>query len=220
MTVVVDAMGILPRAATRALSAYRRAAQHLQGGIVNVCSTVFGGLDKTGGVSVVVGGFYEAIRNHTVPPVTMQEGHAVVGLMRRIWPKTIGPVERNDGTARSAPTEPHVLVTGASGFIGNHLVERLSKRGETVRALVRPSSLGIGFLQSLGCQIVYGDLSDPNQVREAMKGIEIVYHVGAAMDGGWDVHRASTVPGDAKHSGRSQGNKTETHRIFQFPRRV
>jgi nucleoside-diphosphate-sugar epimerase len=42
---------------------------------------------------------------------------------------------------------------------------------------------------------VYGDLSDPNQVREAMKGIEIVYHVGAAMDGGWDVHRASTVQG-------------------------
>ena len=42
---------------------------------------------------------------------------------------------------------------------------------------------------------MYGDLSDPNQVREAMKGIEIVYHVGAAMDGGWDVHRASTVKG-------------------------
>ena len=52
-----------------------------------------------------------------------------------------------------------------------------------------------------------------------MKGIEIVYHVGAAMDGGWEVHRTSTVQG-AKHSRRSQGNKTETHRIFQFPRRV
>ena len=67
---------------------------------------------------------------------------------------------------------------------------------------------------------MYGDLSDPNQVREAMKGIEIVYHVGAAMDGGWDVHRTSTGTGDAKYSRRSQGNKTETHRIFQFPRRV
>ena len=111
---------------------------------------------------MVVGGFYEAIRNHTVPPVTMQEGHAVVELMHRIWPNPIGPVERNDHTFVVGPDRtPHVLVTGASGFIGSHLVERLSKRGETVRALVRPSSLGIGFLESLGCQIVYGDLSTP-----------------------------------------------------------
>ena len=125
------------RAATRALSAYRHAAQHLRGGIVNVCSTVFGRLDTTGGISVVVGGFYEAIRNQIVPPVTMQEGHAVVELMHRIWPNPIGPVVSNDRTFVVGPDRtPHVLVTGASGFIGSHLVERLSKRGETVRALV------------------------------------------------------------------------------------
>ena len=215
MTVVVDAKSILPRAATRALSAYRRAAQHLQGGIVNVCSTVFGRLDKTGGISVVVGGFYEAIRNQTVPPVTMQEGHAVVELMHRIWPNPIGPVVSNDRTFVVGPDRtPHVLVTGASGFIGSHLVERLSKRGEMVRALVRPSSLGVGFLESLGCQIVYGDLSDANQVREAMKGIEIVYHVGAAMDGGWEVHRTSTVQGTQNIL--DAGKETKPKRIVYF----
>ena len=81
-----------------------------------------------------------------LPPVTMQEGHAVVELMHRIWPKPIGPVESNDRTFVVGPYRtPHVLITGASGFIGSHLIERLSKRGEMVRALVRPSSLGIGF---------------------------------------------------------------------------
>ena len=50
-------------------------------------------------------------------------------------------------------------MTGGSGFLGSHLVEALVARGEEVRALVRPTSK-IAHLESLGVELVYGDLND------------------------------------------------------------
>jgi nucleoside-diphosphate-sugar epimerase len=52
------------------------------------------------------------------------------------------------------------LVTGATGFIGSHLVDRLAERGDEVRALVRPSS-DISYLKERGPELVHGDTTDP-----------------------------------------------------------
>ena len=51
------------------------------------------------------------------------------------------------------------LVTGATGFIGGHVAADLMTRGWTVRALVRPESMGSGRLPA-GCEAVAGDLRD------------------------------------------------------------
>lgn len=73
------------------------------------------------------------------------------------------------------------LVTGATGFIGSHIAERLIKEGEDVIALVRKTS-NTGFLSGIGAKFTYGDINDLESVKRAMQGIDIVYHSAALAD--------------------------------------
>jgi NAD dependent epimerase/dehydratase len=81
-----------------------------------------------------------------------------------------------------------VLVTGAGGFIGSHLVQTLLDRGHRVRALVRYSSHGgCGFLADIDAapgdrlEIVRGDVTDARCVREAVRGCGTVFHLAALI---------------------------------------
>lgn len=81
-----------------------------------------------------------------------------------------------------------VLVTGAGGFIGSHLVESLVAQGAQVRAFVRYNSRGsLGLLHQLpapvGSQVemVFGDLRDLVAVEQAMRGVSHVFHLGALI---------------------------------------
>lgn len=81
-----------------------------------------------------------------------------------------------------------VLVTGADGFIGSHLTEELVKKGEKVKAFCYYNSFGTwGWLDTLPSEIkneievFMGDIRDPNGVRTAMEGQEIVYHLAALI---------------------------------------
>lgn len=69
-----------------------------------------------------------------------------------------------------------VLVTGASGFIGTHLVAALTARGDDVTCLVRKSSK-TSALSAAGVRLVYGDVTDRESLPAAIAGQEIVYHV-------------------------------------------
>ncbi|NLF07179.1 MAG: NAD-dependent epimerase/dehydratase family protein, partial [Pirellulaceae bacterium] len=69
-----------------------------------------------------------------------------------------------------------VLVTGASGFVGTHLVEALAERGDEVTCLVRKSSR-LGTLRRLKFQLVYGDVTDRDSLAPAVAGRQIVYHI-------------------------------------------
>jgi dihydroflavonol-4-reductase len=71
-----------------------------------------------------------------------------------------------------------VLVTGATGFVGSHLVRHLVSRGAEVVCLVRPSSL-LDNLFSLPLDIRHGDVRDMSSVRSAMSGCRVVYHCAA-----------------------------------------
>ena len=82
----------------------------------------------------------------------------------------------------------NVLVTGADGFIGSHLVEKLLEEGYNVRAFVYYNSFNSwGWLDTLDknklskIEIFSGDIRDPNGVKEAMKGIDIVFHLAALI---------------------------------------
>lgn len=81
-----------------------------------------------------------------------------------------------------------ILVTGADGFIGSHLVEALIKSGFKVRAFVYYNSFNRwGWLDSFPkelldeIEIFSGDIRDPNGVRIAMEGIDIVFHLAALI---------------------------------------
>jgi len=81
-----------------------------------------------------------------------------------------------------------ILVTGADGFIGSHLVEKLVGEGHEVRAFAYYNSFNTwGWLDTLPKTIMEhvdvftGDIRDPNGVREAMKGCDAVFHLAALI---------------------------------------
>ncbi|MBI3321648.1 MAG: GDP-mannose 4,6-dehydratase [Candidatus Omnitrophica bacterium] len=79
-----------------------------------------------------------------------------------------------------------VLVTGAGGFIGSHLTERLVALGARARALVRYTSSGTwGWLDRSpvkeDIQVLVGDVRDADGLRDAMRGVEVVFHLAALI---------------------------------------
>lgn len=79
-----------------------------------------------------------------------------------------------------------VLVTGAGGFIGSHLVEALVKAGASVRAMVHYNALGLaGWLDLSSVRndidLFWGDVTDSDSAHEAVNGIEIVFHLAALI---------------------------------------
>ena len=72
-----------------------------------------------------------------------------------------------------------VLVTGASGFTGSHLVKALERRGDQVVALVRKTS---DLSRLSGAQLVYGDIADRSALQAAMDGADWVFHVAAYVE--------------------------------------
>ena len=80
--------------------------------------------------------------------------------------------------------EQQVLVTGASGFIGSHLVERCLRDGWRVRTLVRKGNPRIAGLRRSGAEVVEGDVRDDSAVDRAVKGCDLVFHA-AAITSDW-----------------------------------
>jgi len=68
------------------------------------------------------------------------------------------------------------LVTGATGFIGSHLVEALLQKGAQVQCLVRQTS-DLTWLKNLPIEVVHGDCNDKASLGEAVKGIDQVFHL-------------------------------------------
>lgn len=137
--------------------------------------------------------FANAVRDHASPPFP---GEAGLRLARLLDPACAAPdaarLERL--RQRHAPLPPAtVLVTGANGFLGSALLEALRARGTAIRVLVRrPPPAG---RHGDDIQVVVGDLGDPLIVSHAVRGVDVVYHVGAGMRGSAGDFEAGTVWG-------------------------
>ena len=108
-----------------------------------------------------------------------------------------------------------VLVTGAAGFLGGHLVDMLLERGDDVRAVVRPVEDGGRLRKREGVEIVTGDLTDPASLRHAVEGVQRVYNV-AAKTGPWgpeNAYWATNVQGlaDLVHAAMDAGVQRIVH---------
>jgi len=77
-----------------------------------------------------------------------------------------------------------ILVTGATGFIGGHLVNYLTTRGHQVRALIHrsPPQDEWGLRRGAGVELARGDITDAQAVRTAVQGIDAIFHLAAARD--------------------------------------
>jgi len=92
-----------------------------------------------------------------------------------------------------------ILVTGAGGFIGSHLVELLSNKGYDVRAFVHYNSQNSwGWLDTISkdimdnVEVFAGDIRDPNGVRKALSGCDAVFHLAALIAIPFSYHSPDT----------------------------
>ena len=94
------------------------------------------------------------------------------------------------------------LITGATGFIGSHVAERLAGDGHRLRCLVRETS-SLDILGPLGVELVYGSITDRDVVTSAVEGMDVVIHLAGMTsalryqqmlavnrDGSWNIARA------------------------------
>ncbi|HVX40956.1 MAG TPA: NAD-dependent epimerase/dehydratase family protein [Gemmatimonadaceae bacterium] len=91
---------------------------------------------------------------------------------------------------------PRALVTGATGLVGSHLVDRLLAEGWSVRALVRSPAPA---LSARGVECVSGDVLDGVRFAESARGVDVIFHTAAAITprGGWEAFRGLNVDGTA-----------------------
>jgi len=188
----------LPRALDRGFSGFRKTVQCLKDSLGNIYNFSTGRIDKSAGIGPLILRFYESIRKGGEPPVCLHKSLRVVDLIAKIWPVSIkGGTEGRSfvQTTRKQHGGARVLVTGASGFIGVHLVKKLLSENIRVRALVRPNSIHAGRLKGLAVEIVEGNLADSEVLYEASKGIKTIYHAGAPMSSNWEEQYQIAIKG-------------------------
>jgi nucleoside-diphosphate-sugar epimerase len=91
---------------------------------------------------------------------------------------------------------PEYLVTGATGFVGRRLVERLIEMGAGVRVLVRrPEKLPPEL--SAACEVIVGDLGNPASLDAAVAGVGVVFHCAANVRtwDDWSAYEAANIRG-------------------------
>ena len=77
-----------------------------------------------------------------------------------------------------------MLVTGGTGYIGSHIVERLLEQGHEVRVLARVTS-NISHLKTTEAEIVFGDIEDYDSLCPIVEGVDVVIHAAARVMPGW-----------------------------------
>jgi nucleoside-diphosphate-sugar epimerase len=88
-----------------------------------------------------------------------------------------------------------VLVTGANGFLGRHVVDALLERGVDVRAMVRPAARieALGWPSSV--HVYRADLRSSHDLERAFDGVDLLVHLAAVVSGGEDAQFSGTVAG-------------------------
>lgn len=91
---------------------------------------------------------------------------------------------------------PTALVTGATGLVGTHLIQRLRADGWTVRALVRDAARA-GALSRVNVVLATGDTLDPTGFALAARGCDVIFHAAAAVTprGGWEAFSRPNIDG-------------------------
>ena len=194
MILSVERLRPLPKAVARGLMSIEQGAQIASGAIRNAVKFMLGRVKPFPGMGNLIRAFYESIEHDHDPPVPGEAGRRIVQVFERIRTQLPTPAIRQPTGTRQSNSGPRVFVTGASGFVGSHLVERLIRQGAAVRALVRPTSQ-IGHLRGLDIDWLDGDLGDSEKLKRGMDGCDVVYHCAAATNGSWSDYLEATIRG-------------------------
>ncbi|MGB7281767.1 MAG: NAD-dependent epimerase/dehydratase family protein [Candidatus Acidiferrum sp.] len=149
---------------------------------LNVLRFATGKLSGAPGIHISIRKFYESLQQETAVPVPASEGRRVIASIDAVCRNADEQKARYREQQLQPLASAAVLVTGAGGFLGRALVNRLVHSGDTIRVQVRRRVPE--WESNPRIQMVCGDLGDPELVDCAVQGVERVFHLGAAMKGG------------------------------------
>jgi predicted dehydrogenase/nucleoside-diphosphate-sugar epimerase len=183
----------LPKAPARALQAMIEGLSICAQVPVNVARFAAKKIVQYDGLHSLVATFYSALQSGAPMPVSPEQARSTVYWTNRISQEAdVAKIEFRSQFQSAGSAK--VLVTGANGLIGRHLVRRLLQEGNRIRLFVRRQPEA-EWMNDANVEVFLGDLGDPAAVDRAIAGTEIVYHVGAAMKGGAYEHERGTVCG-------------------------
>ncbi len=180
----------LPKAAERVLNTVTDSVQPLVDLPRGVWKFARKEIKAFQGLRDLIADFYRRLDAGLPPPVTIEDATVVVDWVERIARRADDAYAARTSRFHVSDTVP-VLVTGASGKLGRAVVKRLLQDGERVRLFQRraPATL------AANCEVVLGDLGDPDAVDRAVRGARTVIHAGAAVKGGDLEHETATIKG-------------------------
>jgi predicted dehydrogenase/nucleoside-diphosphate-sugar epimerase len=161
---------------------------------LNLIRFITGSLKPSPGIYKGVQDFHRALAANAEPPVAAVEGKHVIS-----WVASASEAADREKQALldaelTRPLAPaRVLITGGAGFLGSALVDRLAASKEPVRLLLRRPLPSGKYGDHVSA--IYGSLGQPDLVDRAVQGVDIVYHVGAAMKGPKEEFEQGTVWG-------------------------
>lgn len=185
----------LPNAVERILGNLMVGGAYAWGSIKTVINFVRGKLDPYQGMGALIEDFYRCVNSATPLQVdSYEQAKRYLAISEALFE----PVE--EAKPLTVTRDCDVLVTGGTGFLGRRLVQSLLDSGSTVRIL---SHRGANAQQLFGeryverVEIISGDIYDYATVKACCKGVKAVFHLAAAMGGGWNYHLDTTVTGTA-----------------------
>src|SRR5580700_6455665 len=183
----------LPKAPARALQAISEGLSICAQVPANVARFAAKKIVQYDGLHSLIATFYRALQTGAPMPVPIERARSTVYWTNRVSQQADAAKIKFQAQFQSAGSAK-VLVTGANGLIGRHLVRRLLQEGNRVRLFVRRQPEA-ERMNDGNVEVFLGDLGDPAAVERAVAGTEIVYHVGAAMKGSAHDHERGTVSG-------------------------
>lgn len=202
----------LPGMLTKVLFNLEESAQLASGTVLNTAHVALGSLKRDPGLHLHLRQFYASLQDDKELPVSGEAGKRMVEIMEHVWARTPGrlaaptdvsPLRTPGGPQTSAEhlfaekrLPAKILVTGATGFLGYHLVLALARCGARVVALVRDTGRVSTELQRCA-EIVCGDLRDPATLEAAMRDVGVVYHCAAVTNNNirWQTHQDVNIVG-------------------------
>jgi nucleoside-diphosphate-sugar epimerase len=213
---VVQRRHQVPGLVAKVLFNLEYAVQLVLGTLVSTTNVLTGRWQSMPELSLLIADYYAGLASGRSPTVTAADGRAMVQAMEQLWAAAPALQRDSTGTAgedlapqpetaveqRLAAGEQlpgRVLVTGANGFLGQQLVAALARSGTEVVALVRDRTRA-PFAVERHAEVVESSLEDPQALKEAMAGVDLVYHCAAVTTNSatWEAHHATNVLGTAQ----------------------
>jgi predicted dehydrogenase/nucleoside-diphosphate-sugar epimerase len=193
MTLTTKRSTPLPKAIERAANAVKEGIQISVQVPANMLRFVRKKILPYHGLQMLVEDFYRALAAGQPAPIPPESARPIVEWTERLA-RPADAAKRALLAKFPARLSATTLVTGASGFIGRHLVARLLEQNQPLRLFVRREPPA-AWMNHPRLEVVLGDLGDPAAVERAVAGTEVVFHVGGAMSGGAHDYQRGCVAG-------------------------